>query len=93
VLDVGLVAGGAGSTGGIRWRGAAGVAALRSLRRTAATREIPMTLERAPWALRQAVGHFGAYREGVNQLVGRLRGTFDPSSVLNVALESEPDGR
>ena len=93
VLDEGLVSAGAGSTGGIRWSGDAGIAALRSLRRTTATREIPMTLERAPWELRQALGHFGAYREGVGRLVGRLRGTFDPSSVLSVALEAEPDGR
>jgi glycolate oxidase FAD binding subunit len=93
VLDEGLVTAGAGSVGGIRWSGEAGVAALRSLRRTAATREIPMTLERAPWDLRHALGHFGAYREGVAQLVGRLRGTFDPSSVLSVALEADTDGR
>ena len=31
-----------------------------------------MTLERAPWAVRRALGHFGAYREGVGQIVGRL---------------------
>ena len=37
-----------------------------------------MTLERAPWPVRHALGHFGAYREGVGQLVGRLRDTFDP---------------
>jgi len=93
VLDEGLVTAGAGSTGGIRWSGEANVAALRSLRRSAAAREIPVTLERAPWDLRHALGHFGAYREGVSQLVGRLRGTFDPSGVLSVALEAEPDGR
>ncbi len=46
-----------------------------------------MTLERAPWELRRAVGHFGAYREGVGHLVGRLRETFDPGSLLSVALE------
>ncbi|MFL5519716.1 MAG: FAD-binding oxidoreductase [Gemmatimonadales bacterium] len=93
VLDEGLVTAGAGSTGGIRWSGEANVAALRSLRRSAAAREIPITLERAPWDLRHALGHFGAYREGVSQLVGRLRGTFDPSGVLSVALEAESDGR
>jgi FAD/FMN-containing dehydrogenase len=47
----------------------------------------PVTLERAPWAVRQSVGHFGAYREGVGQLVGRLRETFDPRGCLSVALE------
>lgn len=85
-LDEGLVAAGAGSAGGLRWSGEATADALRALRRTAATREIPLTLERAPWGLRQAVGHFGAYREGVGQLVGRLRATFDPSGMFAVAL-------
>jgi glycolate oxidase FAD binding subunit len=89
VLDEGLVSAGAGSVGGLRWSGEANVAALRSLRRTTAAREIPMTIERAPWDLRHALGHFGAYREGVSQLVGRLRSTFDPASVFSVALEAE----
>ena len=44
-------------------------------------------LERAPWVIRRALGHFGAYREGVGKIVGRLRGTFDPGQCLNVALE------
>ena len=48
-----------------------------------------MTLERAPWTLRRQVGHFGAYREGVGQLVDRLRGTFDPGALLSVALSGE----
>jgi hypothetical protein len=74
-------------TGALRWAGEAEADRLRDLRRRAAGREIPMTLERAPWELRRAVGHFGAYREGVGQLVGRLRGTFDPKGVIAVALE------
>ena len=76
-LDEGLVSAGAG-VGMIRWTGDAPVERLRALRRVAAAREVPMTLERAPWALRRALGHFGAYREGVGQLVGRLRDSFDP---------------
>ncbi|MCU0620623.1 MAG: FAD-binding oxidoreductase [Gemmatimonadales bacterium] len=88
-LDEGLVAAGAGSAGGLRWSGEAAADALRSLRRAAASREIPLTLERAPWGLRRAVGHFGAYREGVGQLVHRLRETFDPAGILAVALEGE----
>ena len=48
---------------------------------------MPVTLERAPWATRRAVGHFGAYREGVGQLVGRLRESFDPKGLIAVALE------
>ena len=85
-LDEGLVSAGPGA-GLIRWTGDAPVERLRALRRTAAAREIPMTLERAPWPVRRALGHFGAYREGVGQLVGRLRETFDPGQCLSVALE------
>jgi FAD/FMN-containing dehydrogenase len=85
-LDEGLLAAGAGA-GMIRWTGDAPVERLRAVRRAAAAREIPMTLERAPWPVRRALGHFGAYREGVGQLVGRLRETFDPGQCLQVALE------
>ena len=86
-LDEKLLSAGAGS-GMIRWTGDAPLERLRAVRRTAAAREIPMTLERAPWAMRKALGHFGAYREGVGQLVGRLRDTFDPGQCLQVALEA-----
>ena len=89
-LDRGLVAAGAGS-GSIRWSGEATAEAIRALRHAAAGREIPLTLERAPWALRRVVGHFGAYREGVGGLVGGLRSSFDPSAVLVVALEGVSD--
>jgi FAD/FMN-containing dehydrogenase len=85
-FDEGLVSAGLGS-GSIRWTGDVPADRLVTLRRIAATREIPVTLERAPWAVRQSVGHFGAYREGVGQLVGRLRETFDPRGCLSVALE------
>jgi len=85
-LDEGLVSAGAGA-GMIRWTGDAPVGRLRAVRRAAASREIPMTLERAPWPVRRALGHFGAYREGVGQLVGRLRDSFDPGHSLSVALE------
>jgi FAD/FMN-containing dehydrogenase len=85
-LDEGLVSAGAGQ-GMIRWTGDAVLERLRALRRAAAAREIPMTLERAPWPVRRALGHFGAYREGVGKIVGRLRGTFDPGQCLSVALE------
>jgi FAD/FMN-containing dehydrogenase len=85
-LDEGLLSAGAGA-GMIRWTGDATVERLRAVRRAAAAREIPMTLERAPWPLRRTLGHFGAYREGVGQLVGRLRETFDPGQCLSVALE------
>ena len=85
-LDEGLVSAGPG-IGTIRWTGDAAVDRLRAVRRATAAREIPMTLERAPWPVRRALGHFGAYREGVGQLVGRLRDSFDPGQCLSVALE------
>jgi FAD/FMN-containing dehydrogenase len=72
--------------GGLRWTGETGPERIRTLRRALAGREIPLTLERAPWPVRHAVGHFGAYREGVGPLVGRLRETFDPTRRLLVAL-------
>ena len=85
-LDADMVAAGAAS-GSLRWTGDAPVERLRAVRRAAAAREIPMTLERAPWSVRRALGHFGAYREGLGRLVDRLRDTFDPKQALSVALE------
>lgn len=85
-LGEAVISAGAGS-GMLRWTGEASVERLRAVRRAAAAREIPMTLERAPWVARRALGHFGAYREGVGQLVGRLRESFDPGHCLSVALE------
>ena len=85
-LDTGLVAAGPGC-GLLRWSGSTGEEALRALLRIAAERELPLTAERAPWALRHAIGHFGAYREGVGRLVAKLRSTFDPDPTFAVALE------
>jgi hypothetical protein len=82
----GLVSAGAG-TGSVRWSGTAGADRIRELRRLTASREIPLTLERAPWELRRRLGHFGAYREGVGLLVGRLREAFDPNTRLQIAIE------
>jgi hypothetical protein len=76
----------------IRWSGNAAPEAIRGLRRAAAEREVPLTLERAPWDLRRTVGHFGAYREGVGRLVTKLRATFDPHPTFAVALEGAEDG-
>jgi glycolate dehydrogenase FAD-binding subunit len=73
--------------GAIRWGGETTVDRLRRLRRTLAGLEVPLTLERAPWPVRSAVGHFGAYREGVGPLVAGLRRTFDPGEALVVAVE------
>ncbi|MGH7606481.1 MAG: FAD-binding oxidoreductase, partial [Gemmatimonadales bacterium] len=77
------------AAGAIRWTGDATVDRLQRLRRALAALEVPLTLERAPWPLRTAVGHFGAYREGVGPLVTGLRRTFDPGSALVVASEGE----
>jgi glycolate oxidase FAD binding subunit len=87
-LEPGLLSAGPGR-GLLRWSGEAGAEALRTVRHLAAQREIPLTLERAPWPLRAALGHFGAYREGVGNLVSRLRGTFDAAGTFAVALEGE----
>lgn len=73
--------------GAIRWAGDTTVDRLRRLRRTLAGLEVPLTLERAPWAVRGAVGHFGAYREGAGPLIAGLRRTFDPGKAFVVAIE------
>jgi FAD/FMN-containing dehydrogenase len=89
-IGEGLSAAGPAS-GGLRWTGTADPDRIRALRRALAAREIPLTLERAPWVVRRAIGHFGAYREGVGHLVGRLRQTFDPGHRLAIALESNEE--
>lgn len=68
--------------GAVRWTGAGSAGQLRLLRAAAAQRELPLTIERAPWDILSALGHFGAYREGVGRLVGSLRRVFDPTGVL-----------
>lgn len=73
--------------GGLRWGGDADSATLIDLRRRLAIREIPLTLERAAWPLRSAVGHFGAYREGAAVLARGLRRAFDPGEQFVVPLE------
>lgn len=75
--------------GGLRWAGETDVPTIRELRQALAAREIPVTLERAPWRVRRVAGHYGAYREGVGMLVGRLRRTFDPGDLLQVALDAD----
>ena len=75
--------------GSLRWAGEASVDRLRRLRRTLAGQEVPLTLERASWAVRSAVGHFGAYREGVGPLVAGLRHTFDAKGTLVTAVEGD----
>jgi FAD/FMN-containing dehydrogenase len=84
-LDEQWIMAGVGA-GGLRWSGEAVADRVRVLRHAAAPREMPMTLERAPWAVREQVGYFGAYREGVGQLVAALKDTFDPAGVFVVPL-------
>ena len=84
-LDEAWIMAGIGA-GGIRWSGNPATERVRLLRHAAAQREMPLTLERAPWPVRGQLGHFGAYREGVGQLVGALRKTLDPAGVLLVPL-------
>jgi glycolate oxidase FAD binding subunit len=75
--------------GVVRWSGRASPEALLRFRAAAAEREWPVTLERAPWAVRARVAHFGAYREGVVRLVGGLRRAFDPAGVLVAPLGAD----
>lgn len=76
--------------GTLRWNGAADIATLRGLRSELAAREIPLTLERAPWPIRSAVGHLGVFHEGLGGELSRLRQEFDPHGILAPALVSEP---
>lgn len=85
LLSVGLV------DGLVRWSGRAEGKRLRALRRAAAAREIPMTLERAPWPLREAVGHYGAYRESGAPTPGWQR-QFDPGRRIVMTLDDSGPG-
>jgi len=76
--------------GTVRWSGEAPPEHLQGLRRAAAEHEWPLTLERAPAVTVQAVGHFGAYREGVFRLVRALRAAFDPAGILTTPLDAAP---
>lgn len=69
-------------TGAIRWSGVAHLEALRRLRNQLAEREIPLTLERAPWRVSRALGHFGPYRERPRLDVAPLRQRYDPAGVF-----------
>lgn len=73
--------------GSIRWSGVADAEPLRTVRAELAAREIPLTLERAPWRVRRAVGHFGPYRERHAATFDRYRHEFDPAGVLVTALD------
>jgi len=87
-IGLGRLSAGLGA-GGLRWAGNPTPAHLRALRIRLAEREIPVTVERAPWAFRREVGHFGAFREGVRPLTERVRAVFDPGLVLAAPLEGQ----
>lgn len=70
--------------GTVRWSGNATADQVACARHVAAQHEMPITLERAPWALRAAAGVHGAYREGVGPLAIALRHAFDPAGVFVV---------
>jgi glycolate oxidase FAD binding subunit len=76
-------------TGQIRCSGEVAGSAIAQLRTQLAGREIPLTIERAPWPVRCAQGHFGALRTGVGPILGGLRRLFDPHGSIVVALEGE----
>lgn len=76
-------------SGAIRWSGDPAADRVRLVRHAAARQEMPVTLERAAWPVREAVGHFGAYREGVGRLVSGLKRTFDPAGVLVTGVDGE----
>jgi glycolate oxidase FAD binding subunit len=73
-----------------RWSSDASIQQLQNLRLLAARQNWPVTLERAPWEVRQTVGHYGAYREGVGKLVTSLRHVFDPRDGLVCPLDGTP---
>jgi glycolate oxidase FAD binding subunit len=73
-----------------RWSSDASTQQLQNLRLLAARQNWPVTLERAPWEVRQTVGHYGAYREGVGKLVTSLRHVFDPRDGLVCPLDGTP---
>ncbi len=83
-LNEGLVSAGA-VAGGLRWAGEATAERLRAVRARAVSRELPLTLERGPWELRQALGHAGAYREGGAPPLARIRDEFDAGGTIVVA--------
>ena len=88
VTGAGVISAGAAS-GQIRCSGEMAGAAIAQLREQLASRQIPLTIERSPWPIRRAEGHYGALRTGVGPIMGKLRTLFDPHGSIAVALEGE----
>jgi hypothetical protein len=74
------------ATGMLRATGGFTAEAVDRLRQSMAALEVPVTVERAPWAILSTTGHYGAFREGVGSVTTRLRETFDPAGILAVPL-------
>jgi len=74
------------AAGVARWSCDATIDQIQSLRNAAALNRWPVTLERAPWNVLTAVGHYGAYRDGVGRLVASLRRVFDGDNRLMIPL-------
>jgi len=68
--------------GVIRWSCNSSGGRIQNLREIAAGRDWPLTLERAQWDVLSVVGHYGAYRDAVGNLVASLRGVFDGRGIL-----------
>ncbi len=75
------------AAGWIRWEGHADADTVRRLRESAAALGVPLTVERAPAAVLDALGHTGALPSGTGPLVDGIRALFDPSGVLAAPLE------
>jgi glycolate oxidase FAD binding subunit len=88
LLGEGMLSAGA-LAGSIRWSGHAAVNQLRAVRGHFAAREVPLTLERASWAVRRTLGHFGAYREGIGGPIDRLRERHDPRHIFVTGITGE----
>lgn len=89
-LGLGRITASAGR-GGLRWAGHSTPAKMIALRHALSAREIPVTVERAPWAFRRETGHFGAFREGVRPLSARVRAVFDPNGILMAPIDGPGD--
>jgi hypothetical protein len=76
-------------SGQVRWSGETDSGRVGELRRALAARDVPLTIERAPWPLRRVAGHFGALRTGVPPILASLRSLIDPGGSIVVALEGE----
>jgi FAD/FMN-containing dehydrogenase len=74
--------------GRVRWSGVADAGRLIELRTELATREVPLTLERAPWRVRRAMGHWGLFRENHRGITSQYQELFDPGHIFVTAIQA-----